>query len=149
MNKNVKVGLALILASAILMTASGASFVSSLTIPNTGTVKNLMAFWDQGATSRVDAFIWGDVAPDSTQTKMIWLKNTGASSVVLSMVVGNWTPVSALYGPQNYMGVSWNRESVSLGPGSILSANITLTIYANATSYSLGGFSFDITFNGT
>jgi hypothetical protein len=121
-------------------------FITTLTVPSDGTVGVLQTYWDAACTNRTDIIHWGtNLAPDSVQTKNVWIKNYGGASMNLTMVTENWNPANAT----DYLSLTWDREHYTLGAGGIIQCNFTLTVFANVTESTMGPFSVDIVIDGT
>lgn len=83
------------------------------------------------------------ITPGSNSTKVIFIKNEGDTSQVLHMTTSDWQPSNA----ESYISISWNRENYSLTPGSVTSANLTLSVasdFGNITT-----FGFNLTIGGS
>lgn len=142
-----KITLGAVLAIAVagmVVTALGA-LVASRTFSNVGNLKaiGVGVYSNSGCTTAVSSIPWGVLEPGGTKTSIIYIKNEGTVRVRLSMTVGNWNPSSA----SNYITVSWNRESYTLDPGSVVQANLTLSVSSSISG--ITSFSFDITITGT
>ena len=143
MNKNKLIGTALITIGLLVLVASVYAVVTSLTIPNTGQISMIKAFWNDNATIKVQEFTWGDIFPESTQTQTFWLKNFGGAPVIITFLTGNWTPSNAA----DYMQVTLDGPN-EISSGMIVQYTITLTVFKNATDLEITTpFSFNAVFN--
>jgi hypothetical protein len=126
------------------------ALVTQLILHNDGQVSTLQAYWDSACTieNRTTIIHWGNsLAPNSTQTQTIYVKNGGGKSVNMTLLTANWNPTNA----KDYMAVTWNRENEALPAGMVLQSTITLTVFANITDANpaVGSFSFDVLISGT
>jgi hypothetical protein len=119
--------------------------VASQTVPSGGTVTsvNVGVYTDPSCTINCTSIDWGTLAPGSSNTKTVYVKNTGSVPVTLSMTTGSWAPANANY----YLGLSWNRQNNVLAAGTSVTATLTLTASSGASS--LTTFSFNIIITGT
>jgi len=122
-----------------------AVLVASQTFNNAATIKTVGVgvYSDSSCTHKVMSLDWATLSPGENKTKTVYVKNEGSVRILLSMSVGNWTPLTAA----NYMSVTWNRQNSSLDAGYIVSANITLSISQSITG--IVNFTFEITIIGT
>jgi len=148
MNKTklVLVGLAI---TSMCFVSFAYAFLTALLIPSNGRVTTLQAYWDSACTNQVTSIDWGQtLAPGSTTTKDVWLKNWGGTSVLtLSLTTTNWNPTTAT----GYMSITWNREGATLDTP-VLQCTLTLTVDADvtdATNPVIGPFANDIVITGT
>jgi hypothetical protein len=140
MKKMKMLGPALLLIGIVALMYFAQAVVNSLTIHNTGQVSMVKAFWDSGATQEITAIDWGNLLPDSTQNKTIWLKNFGAAPVNVTLGVSNWVPSQAA----NYFVVSWDREHQTISAGFTLQCTVMLAVFANITSSPVSSFAYDM-----
>lgn len=150
MEKSRKIGVAISAVSLLCLILSAYGVLTTLIIPNEGSVSYLSAAWDAGFTNPVTTVSWGALAPNTTNTKTIYIKNFGVQTLNLSMSTQKWVPAIA----PNYMNVSWNLEHTLLAGKAFNTATITLTIYENITqtwnaTTPIGAFSFEIVITGT
>jgi len=139
-------GIGLVALASMVTVYATYAIITQLTIPSNGKVMVLDAFWDSGATNRTTSINWGDVWPNTTYTKSIWVKNYGGKAVNLSMAHGDWNPTNAL----DYMKLTWNRQAYNLTSGFVIEAVFTLTVHANVTEAesAFGAFSCNIVITG-
>ena len=84
---------------------------------------------------------WGGVYAGDTETKKIYVKNTGGAPIELSMTITDWEPDSA-NGP---VSMTWNKENSVLEPEEVIEATLTLTILENTDGVSDFGYTMLIT----
>ncbi len=117
------------------------------TISSTGTIvvstPNLGIFSDSQCTQSLTIFDWGSIAPDTSVTKTIYIKNSGDVPLTLTMASSGWDPAAAA----NSMGLTWNKQSSTLAVGQTTSAVLTLTVDSDISGIST--FSVDIIVSGT
>jgi len=142
-----KITIGTVLAIAMMgMVASGLGvLVATRVISNTGKLKaiGVGVYWDGSCINVVSSVDWGSLDPGVTRTVSIYVKNEGTMALVLNLKVENWSPLSA----SNYMALSWNRENYVLSAGSVVQANVTLSISSSISGIS--SFSFNIVISGT
>jgi hypothetical protein len=140
--------LALMAVAAVVVVAAAlvsAALVTSKTVNSNGSVKavGVGVYWDSVCTNQTSSFSWGAVAPGSTASVTLYVKNNGTVPVTLAVSFGNWNPASAA----TYMAPGWNCTSYVLGAGLVVAAVLTLTVSQSITGVT--NFSFDITLTGT
>jgi len=115
------------------------------TVPSSGSITavGVGVYTDITCTTNCTSIDWGTLAPSSSTTRTINVKNTGTIPVTLSMTTTNWTPSNA----NTYLTLTWNRENSVLAAGSSVSATLTLTASANAGNITT--FSFNTVITGT
>ena len=118
---------------------------TSQTVPTSGTVSsvNVGVYTDSGCTQNCTSISWGNLAPGSSITRTVYVKNTGNLPVTLSMTTNNWQPLSA----PTYLTLTWNRANNVLNAGATLSATLTLTAAPNTGT--ITNFGFNIIITGT
>jgi hypothetical protein len=137
-------------ATGLFLTMTTAGLLSAnQTVPSSGTVGtvittvNVGVYSDSRCTQSLESFNWGSLSPGSTVTRIMYIKNTGDTSITLSMTKSNWNPASA-NGP---ITLSWNREGTSLTVGQ--STMVTLTLGVSSSISGITTFSVDIVITGT
>jgi len=140
--------LALMAVAAVAIVAAAlvsAALVTSKTVNSTGSVKavGVGVYWDSACTNQTSSFGWGVVAPSSTASVTLYVKNNGTVPVTLTASFGNWNPASAA----SYLTPGWNCTNYVLGNGLVVAAVLTLAVSQSITGVT--NFSFDITLTGT
>ncbi|MEM2104483.1 MAG: hypothetical protein QW717_06305 [Candidatus Bathyarchaeia archaeon] len=128
----------------MFVTALGA-LTATQTLKNSATISatvGLGVYSNSACTEKLTSINWGTLTPGTSTAKTIYIKNEGTASIILSYVVGNWTPSAA-----NVITVSCNFQSQTLSSGSITSATITITVPQNIQGVT--SFSFDLAVKGT
>jgi hypothetical protein len=118
------------------------SFVQiNKTITNVGSVKveGVGVYLDADLTNRVSSIDWGVIAPGSSVTRIICIRNEGGSPATLSMATSNWNPTSA----SSFMNLNWNYGGQTLNVGASVQVVFNLSVSASANG--ITSFSFDIT----
>jgi hypothetical protein len=90
---------------------------------------NVGIYSDFACSQKLESIDWGDIAPGELVTKIIYLKNTGNTPIILSMTTNNWNPPNA-NGP---ITLSWNQEGRELKPSELISATLTLSVREDIT----------------
>jgi hypothetical protein len=137
--------MAIALAGLMITLAATAALSDSQTVPLSGTITtvNVDAYTDSACTIPCTSLSVGNVAPGSTVTQTIYIKNAGTVPMTLTMTVSNWSPSNA----NTYLTLSWNRQSTVLAAGASTPATLTLTVASNTGS--LTTFSCSVTITGT
>lgn len=161
MKKTLLIPIAILLTTALSLTAITAAIISSQqTIPSNGLIQinatpaptttptitptvDLEIYTDAGATIKCTNINWGTLNPGGTVTKTVYVKNTGNVPQTLSINTNSWSPELA----SSILTVTWNKEGYSLAAGAIVSA--TLTLEAASQTGSLTDFSVNIVISGT
>ena len=144
--KQIKVPVLAIALVGLFLTMTAIAAVSdSQNLPFSGTITtvNVEAYTDAACTIPCTSLNVGNVAPGSTTTQTIYIKNAGTVPMTLTMAPSNWNPTNA----NTYLTLSWNRQNTVLAAGSSISA--TLTLVAAANTGSLTTFSCSVTITGT
>jgi hypothetical protein len=129
-----------------VLTATTAGLLSiNRTVSSTGAVTaiNVGVYSNSVCTNELTSIDWGTVSPGNSESRTIYLKNTGNAQITLSMDAANWNPANA-DGP---ITLTWNKETATLDPNQVTAATITLSIsesIAGITNYSV-----DIVIAGT
>jgi len=100
------------------------------------------AYIDPQATMLCSQIDWGTIDEGDTTTKTIYVKNALDSNVTLHIYTSEWAPIEA----EGLMGLFWDLEGVSILPGEVVAATLTLT-----TSWDMGAvdsFGFTLTVQG-
>jgi hypothetical protein len=122
-----------------------AAVTFSKTVSSTGSVTaigNIAIFSDSTGQTSLNTITWGEVAPGSSITVSIYVKNTGNVPMTLAIATANWVP--ATYG--QYLTISWNYQGQAVQAGNLQKIDVTLA----ATNLSPGGsFSANIIITGT
>ena len=107
------------------------------------TTANIGVYSDAACTNPLTNINWGSRSAGNTATQTVYVKNTGTSSLTLTLATTNWNPTVA----SNYITVSWNRQGTLLTAGQSTTATITLTVSQSITGVTT--FSNTITISGT
>ena len=145
MQKTATVGIAVAVAAIMMLTSVFALLQSNRTVSNTGTIitVNVGVYQDSGCTQVLSTIDWGNVAPGSSPSKTIYVKNTGGIPISLNITVNTWNPSNAA----NYMTLTWNQESTVLNVGNSVATLLVLSISPSITG--ITNFSFNATITGT
>jgi hypothetical protein len=101
------------------------------------------AYKDASCTTLVTEFPWGSLAPGSSGTNIIYLKNEGHTSLTLSLNTTNWNPTNA----PNYITLNWNYNGQTIAPNQVIQIIFTLSVSQNISG--INSFSFEIIIDGT
>jgi hypothetical protein len=137
--------LAIIVVVMLLSLSTLGLLTISQTISSSGTIStaNVGVFSDSQCTQPLSTISWGSVAPGSSVSRTIYVKNTGDLPLTLSMSTASWNPVAA----SNSMAITWNREGTVLAAGQIVPAELTLAVDSDISGVT--AFSVNIIISGT
>lgn len=109
-------------------------------ISNTGIVKavGVGVYEDLACTRNVTSINWGALEPGAVASFLVYIKNEGNTPLILSMTTNNWNPAQA----SEYITLEWNREGHVLSVGSVIQANLTLSVSPSIEE--ITSFSFNI-----
>jgi hypothetical protein len=144
--KSIGALLALVVAG-IFLTATTAGLLSvNQTIPTSATITtvNVGVYSNNACTQSLTSIDWGSLSPGDSVTVTIYVKNTGAVPITLSMTKANWNPPSA-NGP---ITLTWNREGNTLAAGQSISATLTLSVSSSVSGITAFGVNVVITGTG-
>lgn len=129
--------------------------VVTRTIPSTGNISvstpppspppsppatvQLGVYQNSNCTTVLSSVSWGTLNPGASTNSTMYLRNEGNVAVTLSIQAGNWTPSGA----QNFLTLTWNRNSYVLQPNATVQAVLTLAVSSSITG--ITSFDFDIT----
>jgi len=131
------------------------SAVQSQTDPETAQTENnlgwgiysnnpdLEVYYDSTCTQTSTSINLGAIAPGSSITNTIYIKNLGDKSLTLSLRTKNWDPSNA-DGP---VALTWNLEGTVLSPNQTSAATLTLNVSPNIEGVTT--FSFEVEISGT
>lgn len=137
--------LSLVLVGVIAASTYAAISVST-TINSSGTIvaaPGIAVCSDSACTVPLTTITWGSLSPGGSTTQTIYVKNTGGSSLTLSISTSNWNPTTA-NGP---LTISWNQAGTVLAPGQSIAATLTLSVSSSTTGIS--SFSVQILVSGS
>jgi hypothetical protein len=146
-----KINASIILAIAltgIIVSALAASLLTDLQrVPNQGSVKAVRVgvYSDSACTNNLTSINWGLLAPETSYTKDVWIKNIGNTRIMLNMTTEGWNPSYA----SNYITLGWDREGQLLNATQSFKAVLTLSVSTGITSTNITDFSFTIVIKGT
>lgn len=116
---------------------------SGITVTSYGASSSLGVYSDSACRVPMTTINWGSVSPGGTVTKTVYVKNTGGTSLTLSMTTNKWNPTTA-NGP---LTVTWNKQAAVLAPRQSTAATIKLTVSPGTTGFT--SFSVQISISGT
>lgn len=117
----------------------------SQTISSSGTITaaNVGVFSDSQCTQPLSSISWGTIAPGSSVSSTIYIKNTGNIPLTLNMATSGWNPTIA----GNSITITWNREGTVLGADQSTPAELTLAVNSGISGVTT--FSVNIIISGT
>jgi len=89
-----------------------------------GVGQSIDVYFDAQCMSIVGSIDWGTLSPGENKNVIVYVRNEGETSVVLSVNCYNWTPAQA----SNYMTITSNYAGTPLPPGQVLPLTLTLAV---------------------
>lgn len=129
-----------------VLTVTTAGLLSvSHSISSTGSITaiNVGVYSNSACTQELTSIEWGTISPGNSETRIIYLKNTGNAQITLSMASANWNPANA-NGP---ITVTWNKGGDTLDVGQVATATLTLSVAESISGVT--NFSLNIIITGT
>ena len=123
----IKITTLIALAATLLTLTTTGLLIANQTVPLSGTITtiNVGVYLDNDCTQNCTSLNLGSIYPGDTVNQTVYIKNTGTTSVILSMTANNWNPTSA----SSYLTLSWNRENSILNPGESIQAILLSLIH--------------------
>jgi hypothetical protein len=131
-----------ILVSAVLVTVLLSRFsfpgapVSNVSAMNVA--QNLGVYWDMNCTQSAFSIDWGVLSPGELRTVVVYVKNEGNESIVLSLTPQDWIPGNA----SRYLSFTWDSEDKMLEVGQV--ARVAQTLAVDRLIIGISSFSFNI-----
>ena len=128
----------------IFLTIVTAGLIGTQTISSNGTLTtvNVAVYSDNPCTQNCTSINWGTLHPGTTNTTLLYVKNTGSLPITLSMTTESWAPTNA----DNYLTATWDQEGTVLQADEQVTATLTLT--AEPDNGGFTDFSFNIIIAG-
>jgi len=98
---------------------------------------------DSGCSTVLTSVDWGEIEAGGSSSVVIYVKNNGDSSVVLTLSSENWSPDEA----KDYISLYWDYDGSSISRGSEVEVALTLDVDDGCPE--LNSFSFDIVITGS
>jgi hypothetical protein len=117
----------------------------SVYLSSVGTVKALGVgiYWDSTCSQTVSSIDWGSAEPGAVKNLTVYIRNEGNSPITLSLQTANWNPPNAT----DYISLSWNYSSQTIGADQVLAVTLSLSISSNIQGITT--FSSDIVIVGS
>ncbi len=131
----------LVILSSILVSGVYAAVTSNTIIQSSGAIKaiGVSVYWDAATTNEVTAIDWSTLEAGASESKTIYIKNTGNAAATLFLDTDNWNPSAA----SQYITLDWNYGGQSISPDAVVEVVLTLTISQDISG--ITDFSLDIT----
>ena len=135
---------AFLILNVFLLNTIGGQLLYSTSLQSHGTIQTIgvAAYKDSACTTPVSDVNWGNIAPGSSSTNTLYVKNEGNSDLTLSLATTNWNPTNA----QSYMTLNWNYAGQTITPNQVI--QITLTLSVSQSINGIESFYFDIVISG-
>jgi hypothetical protein len=131
---------ALTLIAIALTTTTYGALSTTKNVNSSGSITtsaNLGVYSDSACTVPLTSIDWGTLAPGSTTTKTVYIKNIGTGvSLTLSMAASSWSPSAA----GQSLTLTWDKAATTLAPNQSTAATFTLSVSSGIT----GVTSFDV-----
>ena len=98
---------------------------------------------DQACTTPLTSVEWGEITAGGDSNIVVYVKNSGDTSVLLSLTTENWNSLTS----KNNMDLSWNYDGSLITSGQI--RQVTLTLSVDPVCPDLNSFGFDIVVIGS
>jgi hypothetical protein len=102
---------------------------------------SVAVYSDLGCTQTVNTVSWGALSPGGVESVVVYVRNEGASPLVLVVSAMNWTPANA----NSSLGFSWNHQDLKLMPAQVSEVILMLSV---ADESNITNFGFNILFEG-
>jgi hypothetical protein len=131
--------------SGLIIVNVSSLYQASSTISSVGTFKaiGIGVYWDEEATSKVEAFDWGSMLPGTEKSFTVYIRNEGVLPLTLSVSTSNWNPTEAA----DYLTLTCSHSGQTINTQITVPVTITLTVSSDSTE--INTFAFDITAVGT
>ena len=103
---------------------------------------NIGVYSDAAATINCSSIDWGKLIKGNSVNRIVYIKNSGNAIETLNMTLTGWNPTTA----NSVLSLSWDKEGISIYPGEVILATITLR--AAADTGTLSFFNFNILISG-
>ncbi len=121
--------------------SNGDGYLDSVSIAESvGVGQSIDVYSDAQCMSIVGSIDWGTLSPGENKNVIVYVRNEGEASVVLSVNCYNWTPTQA----SNYMKISSDYAGTPLQPGQVLPLTLTLAVNQSISQITDFGVSVDI-----
>jgi len=98
---------------------------------------------DESCTQPISSIEWGSLQPGNSVNRIVYVKNSGSTDVVLGLLTENWNPAAA----DDYLSLSWDYEGNALDIDAVLSVTLTLSVDPSVSGVT--DFNFDIVIIGS
>ena len=117
-----------IVVTGILTAVTSAALTSNQNLSTSGTIKtaqtvNKGVYNDETCTQTCGSISGSTMPPGNSNSRIVYIKNTGIKSVTLTKATSSWNPANA-NGP---ITLSWNRGGTTLALNKSIDAALTLS----------------------
>jgi hypothetical protein len=126
----------------ILIVASSTPQPPKATNQTVTSTANLNLYSDSECLTSLSSLDWGQLEPGAQRLREIYVKNTGNTSLLLTLSTSLWIPENTV----NFMSLTWNNEGIILEPEQSIVADLTLLVSPDIIE--ITHFSFQINING-
>jgi len=100
-------------------------------------------YWDSGCSNGVSLIDWGNLAPGSLKSIVVYIRNEAEESKYLILRTTNWKPLETF----QYLNLKWDYDGQRIKTSENL--QITLTLSVSRYIEGISSFSFDIIVTGS
>ena len=98
---------------------------------------------DESCSQSISSIEWGSLEPGNSVNRIVYVKNSGSTDVVLGLLTENWNPAAA----NEYLNLSWDYDGNALDIDAVLSVTLTLSVDSSVSGVT--DFNFDIVIIGS
>lgn len=98
---------------------------TQISIDNTGTIGEVLAYTDSASTIPLTSIDWGTVNPGTFKEEVIYINSTLTESATLALTDDMSTEEDAV------LELSWSLTDFTIDAGELLTVTLTLTVEAN------------------
>lgn len=114
--------------------------ISVLNVSAVETAEHIGVYWDENCSVSVDSIDWGILSSGEARKVVVYVRNEGNESFVLTLINANWNPEKAF----DYMRFALSCGETRMGIGEVVDVTPSLIAYPYVTGVT--NFSFDIIF---
>jgi hypothetical protein len=103
---------------------------------------NIGVYWDQSCSNTVSSIDWGVLSPGQTRQVVVYVRNEGNQSILLTVTSANYSPANA----SSYLNFSWTCGNPAVAPSKTV--QVAPSLYVSPYVKGNSSFSFDVIFGG-
>lgn len=98
-------------------------------------------YWDAGCTKTVSSIDWGVLSPGQTKEVVVYARNEGNQSILLTVTTANYSPANA----SEYLNFNWTCITTRIAVNKTV--QVTQILYISPNAGGISNFSFNIIFS--